>query len=260
MSSPHRPRKRFGQNFLVDHTVIDRIMAAIAPRPDERIVEIGPGREALTAPLLQAQAALTVVEIDRDLARALRQRHPALAVVEGDALEVDFAGLGDGAPYRIVGNLPYNISTPLLFHLLDQDPPPRDMHFMLQKEVVERMTATPGGRDYGRLSLACHNRAEVSFLFGVPPGAFEPRPRVDSAVVRVVPRPRPLVPPDLQGAFDDLVRLAFSQRRKTLRNSLKGRLEPETISAAGVDPGTRPERVDLEGFLALARAGKMKAS
>lgn len=250
----HRARKRFGQNFLVDATVVDRIVGAIAPGRDERIIEIGPGREAITGPLLDAGADLCVVEIDRDLAADLRRRRPSLEVVEADALTVDFAALGAGRPYRIVGNLPYNISTPLLFHLLDQDPAPRDMTFMLQKEVVERMTAVPGTKAYGRLSLACQDRAEVSTLFPVPPEAFEPRPKVDSAVVRVRPRAEAQVPPELAPAFHALVRQAFSQRRKTLRNSLRGQLDAAAIEAAGVDPGARPEQVDLAGFLALARA------
>ena len=251
---PHRARKRFGQNFLVDESVVERIVAAIAPTPGEVLIEIGPGREALTAPLLASGADLRVVEIDRDLAAGLRQRHPDLPVLEADALDVDFAALANGEPYRLVGNLPYNISTPILFHLLAQDPPPVDMHFMLQKEVVDRMTAAPGDRAMGRLGLMCQNRAEIVHLFDVPPEAFSPRPRVDSAIVRVVPRAQPRVPAELDGAFDEVVRLAFAKRRKTLRNSLKGRLDAGAIMAAGIDPGTRPETLGLDAFLALARA------
>lgn len=248
----HRARKRFGQNFLVDSTVIDRIVASIAPQPGERIVEIGPGREAITGPLVDAGADLAVVEIDRDLAAALQQRRPRLEVVCEDALKVDFSALSSGRPWRLVGNLPYNISTPLLFHVLAQHEPPVDMHFMLQKEVVDRMTAAPGGGDYGRLSLACQNLAVVTPLFQVGPEAFEPRPRVDSAVVRLEPRPAPLVPAAHQAAFDKLVLKAFSMRRKILRNSLRGLVDDAGFSAAAVDPAARPETLSLDGFARLA--------
>ncbi len=250
----HRPRKRFGQNFLVDQGVIDRIITAIAPGPDQRIVEIGPGQEALTGPLAASGADLAVVEIDRDLAATLRRRRPRLEVVEADALTVDFAALSSARPYRLVGNLPYNISTPILFHLLDQSPPPVDMHFMLQKEVVERMAASAGSRDWGRLGLMCQNRARVAPLFEVPAESFHPRPRVASAVVRLEPRDEPLVSQALESAFDEVVRQAFSQRRKTLRNSLGKLLDATRIEAAGVDPAARPERIDLEGFRELAMA------
>lgn len=251
---PHKARKRFGQNFLVDETIIDRIIAAIAPGPGDRIIEIGPGQEALTGPLLASGATLAVVEIDRDLAGRLRLHHPDLKVHEGDALDVDFADLAEAQPYRLVGNLPYNISTPILFHLLDQSLPPRDMHFMLQKEVVRRMTAGRGDRAQGRLGLMCQNRAEVTHLFDVPPASFSPQPRVDSAIVRVVPRDAPLVPIELQAVFDELVRHAFGRRRKTLRNSLRDQLSAEEIEAAGIDPGLRPEALGLEDFRSLAAA------
>ncbi len=256
MTAPgtHRARKRFGQNFLVDARIIERIIAAIAPQPGQQMIEIGPGREALTGPLLASGVDLKVVEIDRDLVAALRQRHPALEVVEGDALKVDFAAIADGKPYRLLGNLPYNISTPLLFHLLAQTPPPDDMVFMLQKEVVDRMVAAPGSGTYGRLSLMCQARAEIATLLQVPPTAFAPRPKVDSAVVRLVPRAKPLVPDELEGDFDRVVREAFSKRRKTLRNSLKALLTADQILAAGVDPTLRPEQLDLGQFLALAGA------
>jgi 16S rRNA (adenine1518-N6/adenine1519-N6)-dimethyltransferase len=257
---PHRARKRFGQNFLVDEAVIGRIIAAIAPAPGECIIEIGPGQEALTGPLLASGAKLAVVEIDRDLVSRLRLRHPELTICQADALDVDFADLAGGAPYRLVGNLPYNISTPILFHLLAQSPPPRDMHFMLQKEVVQRMTAGRGDRAQGRLSLMCQNRAEVIHLFDVPPTAFSPQPRVESAIVRVTPRAEPLVPEALEPAFDELVRLAFGRRRKTLRNSLRDRLDAATIEAAGVDPGARPEALGLEDFRALAEAAPREGS
>ena len=256
---PHKARKRFGQNFLVDEAVINRIIAAIAPAPGDHIIEIGPGQEALTGPLLASGARLTVVEIDRDLAAQLRFRHPDLDIRQADALDVDFAELAGDAPYRLVGNLPYNISTPILFHLLAQSPPPRDMHFMLQKEVVQRMTAGPGDRAQGRLSLMCQSRAEVTHLFDVPPGAFSPQPRVESAVVRVAPRAEPLVAKALEPAFEELVRLAFGRRRKTLRNSLRDRLDAAAIEAAGVDPGARPEALGLEDFRSLARVATQEA-
>ena len=249
----HKARKRFGQNFLVDGAVIARIVSAIAPQPGERMVEIGPGQEALTAPLMAAGADLQVVEIDRDLAARLQQRHPQLKVINEDALRVDFTALAAGADYRLVGNLPYNISTPLLFHLLSQQQPPSDMHFMLQKEVVERMHALPGSKTYGRLSLMCQVYAEVTPLFPVPPTAFDPQPRVDSAIVRLVPRKEPLVPVALLASFDAVVRQAFSMRRKTLRNSLRQLLHAEEIEIAQLEPAVRPEQVDLEGFVRLAK-------
>jgi 16S rRNA (adenine1518-N6/adenine1519-N6)-dimethyltransferase len=248
----HRPRKRFGQHFLIDERIVDRIVAAVAPRAGDFIVEIGPGREALTGPLAASGAELTVVELDRELAARLVERHPDLPVLCADALRVDYGELAAGRPYRLVGNLPYNISTPLLFHLLAQRPPPEDMHFMLQQEVVERMCAGPGGKARGRLSLACENLARVEPLFGVPPDAFEPPPRVDSAVVRVVPHGAPRVPPDLADSFDRIVSRAFSQRRKTLRNSLRGLLDTQALERARVDPANRPERLTLEQFRSLA--------
>jgi len=250
----HRARKRFGQNFLVDERIIERIIAAVAPQPGQLMIEIGPGQEALTAPLLASGVDLKVVEIDRDLVRGLRLRNPDLEVIEGDALKIDFARLAGGKPYRLLGNLPYNISTPLLFHLLAQTPPPTDMVFMLQKEVVDRMGAAPGNGIYGRLSLMCQAKAEIATLLAVPPTAFEPRPKVDSAIVRVTPRAESLVPAECEIRFDRVVREAFSKRRKTLRNSLKPLLTAAEIEAAGVDPGLRPEQVDLPGFVALARA------
>lgn len=254
---PHRARKRFGQNFLVDERIIERIITSIAPQPGQLMIEIGPGREALTEPLLATGIELKVVEIDRDLVADLRTRHPHLEVIEGDALKVDFAQLAGGRPYRLLGNLPYNISTPLLFHLLAQQPAPQDMTFMLQKEVVDRMSAAPGSGTYGRLSLMCQAKAEIAMLLAVPPTAFEPRPKVDSAVVRVTPRAASLVPVEQEASFDRVVREAFSKRRKTLRNSLKPLLSGAQIEAAGVDPALRPEQVDLGGFLSLA--GQVKS-
>ena len=217
-------------------------------------MEIGPGLQALTGPLWDSGARLTLVEIDRDLAARLDTDHRDWRVINQDALTVDFGDLADGEAYRLVGNLPYNISTPILFHLLAQSPPPADMHFMLQKEVVDRMAAGPGSKTYGRLSLMCTNRAEITSLFPVPASSFDPAPKVESAFVRVTPRAQPLVDPSLETAFDRVVSQAFSQRRKTLRNSLKTLLDADAITAAGVDPATRPEQLDLDGFARLAAA------
>ena len=253
MAAP--PRKRFGQHFLHDPGVIERIVAAIAPAAGERLVEIGPGQGALTRPLLAATGHLDVIEIDRDLAAALRDRDDwpgELAVHEADVLRFDFRRLAGGQPLRIVGNLPYNISTPLLFHLLAQREAVRDMHFMLQREVVERMVAGPGGGDYGRLSVMLQASCEATALFGVAPGAFRPRPAVESTVVRLAPRAESLVPRGRESAFAALVRDAFSARRKTLRNSLRAHLSPAQIEAAGVDPGARPETLPVQAFVALA--------
>jgi len=248
----NHPRKRFGQNFLTDQAAIGRIMSAIAPAPGQLVFEIGPGRAALTTPLAASGVELVVVEIDRDLAATLEQRASGLRVVNADALTVDFAALAQGRPWRLVGNLPYNISTPLLFHVLAQQPGPVDMHFMLQKEVVERMTASPGSKDYGRLTLGCQNLCVVAALFNLGPDSFSPPPKVDSSFVRLVPRPQPLVDPALQATFDRVVAQAFSMRRKTLRNSLRTLLDAQAIEAAGIDPGERPERVDIGGFVRLA--------
>lgn len=254
----HRPRKRFGQNFLVDTAVIERIVSTIAPAAGETIVEIGPGQGALTRPLIESGAELHVIEIDRDLASALPRRAPGLRpshIHIGDALDTDFADLipaeGDRA-IRVVGNLPYNVSTPLLVRLMDAVRHIRDMHFMLQKEVVERMAAAPGGRDFGRLSLLCQLQCEVVHLFTVPPESFDPAPRVDSAFVRLVPHRVPPVEIADRAVFDRLVTQAFSQRRKTLSNSLKPLLSAEQIREAGIDPGLRAEAIGLEGYAALA--------
>ena len=249
----HRPRKRFSQNFLIDTQVIDRIVESIGPGAGDLIIEVGPGREALTRPLAASGADVIVVEIDRDLAAAL-QHGGRYTVHELDALKADFGAMACGRPYRLVGNLPYNISTPLLFHVLSQSPPPLDMHFMLQKEVVERLAAQPGGKDYGRLTVMCRNLCDVIPLFDVDAGAFDPAPRVESAVVRLLPRPEPLVSAQLAHALERVVRQAFSMRRKILRNSLNSLLDATAIETAGVDPAGRPEQLSFEGFAALAAA------
>ncbi|RJS94002.1 16S rRNA (adenine(1518)-N(6)/adenine(1519)-N(6))-dimethyltransferase RsmA [Salinisphaera sp. Q1T1-3] len=251
-------RKRFGQHFLHERGVIDRILSAIAPAPDDHVVEIGPGQGALTTPLRACLDRLEVIEIDRDLIAELEQRaaqDPGLSVIAGDALTVDYAALAEaaGRPIRLVGNLPYNISSPLLFALLESAAPIRDMHFMLQKEVVDRMTASPGSRDYGRLSVALAARAKATALFDVGPGAFRPPPRVMSSVVRVVPQTPTFEIVDLS-AFDRVISAAFNQRRKVLRNGLKGLLTPEEIEACDVAPTERPEQVSPAAFARLSNA------
>ncbi|WP_028238104.1 16S rRNA (adenine(1518)-N(6)/adenine(1519)-N(6))-dimethyltransferase RsmA [Stutzerimonas azotifigens] len=252
----HRARKRFGQNFLHDAGVIHRILRAIHPKPDEHLVEIGPGQGALTGGLLDSGARLDVIELDLDLIPILQARFATRerwALHQGDALKFDFGRLADRpASLRVVGNLPYNISTPLIFHLLEHAALIRDMHFMLQKEVVERLAAEPGGGDWGRLSIMVQYHCRVEHLFNVGPGAFNPAPKVDSAIVRLVPHaelPHPARDPRL---LERVVREAFNQRRKTLRNTLKGLLDAGAIEAAGVDGGLRPEQLDLPAFVRLA--------
>ncbi len=254
LSSPtHRPRKALGQHFLHDPGVIARILAAIAPQPDDRMVEIGPGLGALTRPLLAHVRHLHLVEIDRDLAARWRAEAAAglpISVHEADALAFDFAALGPGL--RVVGNLPYNISTPLLFHLAAAAGHLRDLHLMLQKEVVERMAATPGTPAYGRLSVMMQARFRVVKLFNVPPGCFNPPPKVDSAVVRLIPLAEAERPCRNPERFATLVALAFGQRRKTLRNTLKGMVDAATFAALGIDPGRRGETLSVAEFAALA--------
>jgi len=250
----HQPRKRFGQHFLADEAVIAAIVECIAPRPGDLLVEIGPGLGAMTVPLLARAGALTVIELDRDLAQRLRA-WPGLTVIESDVLRVDFAELAAraGALLRVVGNLPYNISTPILFHLLPAAAHVRDQHFMLQKEVVQRMAASPGGKDYGRLSVMLQWRYEIEPVLDVPPDAFDPPPRVDSAVVRMHPRPA-----DEAGGIDaarlgEIVTVAFSQRRKLLRHTL-GRWLAEHGHAGEFDLQRRAEEVSVAEYVALARA------
>jgi 16S rRNA (adenine1518-N6/adenine1519-N6)-dimethyltransferase len=251
----HRPRKRFGQHFLHDPGIIDRLVGAIAPRPGDHLVEIGPGEGVLTAPVLERAGALTVIELDRDLAATLGERlgsPEGLSVVQADVLKVDLADLAAGRPLRIIGNLPYNISTPILFHLFESRAEIIDMHFMLQKEVVDRMVAAPGSRQYGRLSAMAAFHCDMTRLFNVPPGAFRPPPRVDSAVVRLVPKSLSDKDRALLPQFAEVTRRAFGQRRKTLRNSLKGLLDAEAIEAAGIDPGARAETLSVDQFKRLA--------
>jgi 16S rRNA (adenine1518-N6/adenine1519-N6)-dimethyltransferase len=248
----HIARKRFGQHFLTDGAVLDAIVDAIDPQPGEALVEIGPGLGALTDPLVARCGRLTVIELDRDLAARLRRR-PELEVIEADVLQVDFEALAHrhARKLRIVGNLPYNISTPILFQLLGAVDHVLDQHFMLQKEVVERMAAAPGSKDYGRLSVMLQWRYEIESVLDVPPESFDPPPRVDSAVVRM----RPLLPaPEVDAALlEELVRVAFSQRRKVLRNTL-GRWLAERNFTGGFELQRRAEEVPVAAYLELARA------
>ena len=251
-----QPKKRLGQHFLHDPAVIRRIVAAIRPQPGDTMVEIGGGPGALTIPLSEKLERLHVVEVDRELAAALpgRMAQPQRLVVhEADALKFDFGALATGPrSLRVVGNLPYNISTPLLFHLLEFVAVIKDLHVMLQREVVDRMTAAPGGKDYGRLTvmLALWVRAETCFDIG--PGAFTPPPKVWSTVVRLVPHAAPPFPVQDHARFARLVAQLFSMRRKTLGRSLKGWLTPEQIAGVGIDPKARPETLAPADFARLA--------
>ncbi len=256
MNSP-RPKKRFGQHFLHDRHVIGRIVAALAPRPGDHVVEIGPGKGALTRELALHLAHFDAVELDRDLLAYLPSVIPPdkLTLHNADALEYDFCRLmREDRKLRLVGNLPYNISTPLLFHLLDQSGCIQDMLFMLQKEVVQRLAAAPGGKDYGRLSVMIQYRCTVEKLFDVAPGAFTPPPKVDSAMVRLVPLAMPPVAVHDEIQFAKVVRMAFASRRKTLRNNMKGLLSAEQLLALGIDPIRRAETLSLTEFATLSNA------
>jgi len=252
-----RAKKKFGQHFLHERGVIDKILAAIDPKAGERIVEIGPGLGALTVPLLERIGRLEVVELDRDVIPELTASAAGkgeLTVHQGDALKFDFAALAPTGDLRVVGNLPYNVSTPLLFHLLGQRHAIRDMHFMLQREVVERMAAAPGSEAYGRLTVMLAAYTRVEKLFRVGPGAFRPPPKVDSAVVRLTPHVTPPFPmPDPQ-RFAHLVTAAFTKRRKTLRNAVKGLVDEDAMRAAGVDPQARPETLSAADFARMLAA------
>lgn len=254
----HRPRKRFGQNFLHDPGIIRRLVETIAPRPGDHLVEIGPGRGALTSPLLARAERMEVVELDRDLIPALQQLTTdtgKLIIHNADALRFDFCALQQGdAKLRLVGNLPYNISTPLLFHLMEQLDCIEDMHFMLQQEVVNRITAHPGSKAYGRLGVMLQYYCRAERLFGVPPGAFTPPPKVDSAIVKLVPHAEPPVTINDVKKFAWLVNHLFSQRRKMLRHSLKGYLDQAQLQELDIDPTDRPEQLDLAAFARLANA------
>lgn len=255
----HKARKRFGQNFLHDQAIIRRIIQAIAPANSDHLVEIGPGLGALTEELLASAGALDAIELDRDLPPILRSKFfrygEQLRIHQADAMQFDYHALRtDERPLRIVGNLPYNISTPLIFHLLSFAGDIIDMHFMLQKEVVERLAAGPGDNHYGRLGIMAQYYCQVEPLFIVPPHAFDPAPKVDSAIVRLTPyQTLPLVAQDVS-LFQEVVRTAFTQRRKTLRNNLKSLFSAEQISALDIDPSLRPEKLTPAQFIQLADA------
>jgi 16S rRNA (adenine1518-N6/adenine1519-N6)-dimethyltransferase len=253
----HVARKRFGQNFLHDQQVINRILSCIAPRDTDLLVEIGPGQAALTRPLLESGAELHLVELDRDLVTKLQRQFSDCSNIHihsCDALKANLPEITGNRPFRLIGNLPYNISTPLIFHVLQWHGLVVDMHFMLQKEVVDRMAAAPGSRTYGRLSVMTQFRCNVTPLFDVLPESFSPVPRVCSSIVRLTPLKKP---PADAGSFENLQRVvsaAFSMRRKTLRNSLRDHLTADQIVAAGIDPGQRAEQLSLSQFAALARS------
>jgi 16S rRNA (adenine1518-N6/adenine1519-N6)-dimethyltransferase len=250
----HIPRKRFGQNFLTDDVVLHNIIRAIDPQPDDVMIEIGPGLAAMTNLLLQSLKQLRVVELDRDLVARLQKSFDPekLIVHSADALQFDFASIPipNGKKLRVVGNLPYNISSPLLFHLAESASRVQDQHFMLQKEVVERMVAAPGGKTYGRLSVMLQWRYHMELLFVVPPTAFDPPPRVDSAIVRMIPIAQPLACDQMK--LEQVVSKAFSQRRKVLRNCVAGMFTENELIDAGIDPQARPETVPMEQFVTLA--------
>ena len=254
----HTPRKRFGQNFLRDEGVIGRIAAAIQPNDSDHLVEIGPGEGALTDALITSGCRLDAIELDRDLTTRLLAAfsiYPGFTLHSADALKFDFAGLAaDGQPLRVVGNLPYNISTPLIFRLLEHSKCIQDMHFMLQLEVVERLAAEPGSKHWGRLGIMAQYQCRVEHLFNVPPEAFYPPPKVQSAIVRLLPwRESPWQPCD-QALLRQVVQAAFAQRRKTLRNTLKGIINGEQLAALDIDPGARAETLTLPQFIAIANA------
>lgn len=248
-------KKQLGQHFLHERGVVEHIILAVDPRPGDRLVEIGPGQGALTLPLLRRHGALTAIEFDRDLVvplRAAAANHGTLTLIEADVLSVDLGALAIDGLIRLVGNLPYNLSSPILFHAVAHAASIRDMHFMLQKEVVDRMAAPPGSKVYGRLGVMLQAYCEVTALFNVGPGAFRPPPKVDSAVVRLVPRA-----PDSIGIrdprrFADVVRAAFGQRRKMLRKALESTCTPAQLAAAGIDPQLRAEQVAVADFIRLA--------
>jgi 16S rRNA (adenine1518-N6/adenine1519-N6)-dimethyltransferase len=253
----HRPRKRFGQNFLHDPRIISQIIGVIAPQAGEHLIEIGPGRGAITAPLLACGVDLEVIELDRDLITGLEAltipANASLRVHNADALAIELCAMAkDDRRLRVIGNLPYNISTPLLFRLLEQQHCIQDLHLMLQKEVVNRMAAGAGDRDYGRLSIMVQYHCRVQSLFTIGPGAFFPQPKVDSSFVRLTPYPHPQVGVKNYDVFSLVVKTAFGYRRKTLRNALKGLALPATFAAADIKPDLRPEQLTLEEFARLS--------
>lgn len=258
MTQTHKARKRFGQNFLHDYSVIENIIASLGICPDDHIVEIGPGKGALTDLLLESGANLDVIELDRDLVTFLQKKFPDqenLQIHSADALEFDFSKLkGKNEKIRIVGNLPYNISTPLLFHLFENHSSISDMFFMLQKQVVDRICAQPGSKKYGRLSVMSQYYCAPEFLFDVPAECFDPSPKVMSAVIKLAPHYTPTVKVKKIANLDKIVKQAFSQRRKTLRNSLGKLISEDTFEAFSIDPGLRAEALSLRDFATLSNA------
>lgn len=248
----HSPRKRFGQNFLQDQTIIQKILMAFNLQKNDNVVEIGPGLGALTQPLLNQLAHLTAVEIDRDLQRYLNELfiNKSLDIIGADALTVNYAQLGDNL--RVIGNLPYNISTPLILHLLKFTAQIQDMHFMLQKEMVDRLVGQPGSRDYGRLSIMVQYHCYTEQLFDVPPDAFHPQPKVNSAIIRLIPYKKSPYSTVEISLLQSVVAKAFSMRRKTLANNLKGLFTAEQLSSLNIDPTLRPEQIPIEDFVKLA--------
>ena len=257
LPSGHKARKRFGQNFLIDQGIINHIVRSISPKSDDNLVEIGPGQGAITGLLLEKADKLNVIELDRDLIPVLLSQfanHPGFKIHQADALKFDFASLCDekSGPLRIVGNLPYNISTPLIFHLISYEQRVHDMHFMLQKEVVERLAAQPGEKNYGRLSIMAQYYCEVENLFEVPPESFSPAPKVDSAIVRLTPHPKRPHQAESFETLDILVKTAFSQRRKTLKNALKSVLDDNFTTPDNIDLTQRAEDLSIAQYVHLA--------
>jgi 16S rRNA (adenine1518-N6/adenine1519-N6)-dimethyltransferase len=251
------PKKNLGQHFLTDAGIIEHILHVLDPKPGDVLVEIGPGQGAITFPILKRHGSLTVIEFDRDLITPLSEAAHGigeLTIVHKDVLQVDFDRLAGGDSIRLIGNLPYNISTPILFHVLEHCRHVRDMHFMLQKEVVERMAAVPGSKVYGRLSVMLQAVCEVIPLFDVPPHCFNPPPKVNSAVVRLIPRAAGALGIRDSARFEAVVRDAFSQRRKTLRNALGKQCTPQQLQDAGIKPDARAEQIPVEDFIRLANS------
>ena len=251
------PKKNLGQHFLTDKSIIEHIVHSVDPKPDDHIVEIGPGQGAITFPLLKRHGKLTVIEFDRDLITPLSEAAHGigeLTIVHKDVLKVDFDKLAGEGKIRLVGNLPYNISTPILFHALEHCTHVQDMHFMLQKEVVDRMAAEPGSKVYGRLSVMLQAICHVIPLFDVPPHCFNPPPKVNSAVVKLIPRPTEEIQIDNKALFEAVVRDAFSQRRKTLRNALSKQCTSEQLQAVDIKPELRAEQLPVRKFIQLANS------
>lgn len=258
MLEKHQPRKRFGQNFLKDEMIIEHIVESIAPEKEDQLVEIGPGLGALTTKFLPRVNHLDVIELDRDLIPILEnkcQQLGDLTIYNEDVLKFDFKKLiKTGSLLRVIGNLPYNISTPLLFHLLDQITLIKDMVFMFQKELVDRLTAKPGNKDYGRLSVMVQYYCDVELLFDVPSTAFTPKPKVESAIVRLIPYKQIPYPANNKAIFDDVVRRAFMHRRKTLHNNIKDLLNDNGLIQLAIDPKIRPEQLTVAQYVQIANA------